>query len=32
VAEVIINEDVIEKHGAPLISYAKEKEAKTADI
>ncbi len=29
VNEVIINEDVIEKHGAPLISYAKE--AKTAE-
>ena len=30
VSEVIINEDVIEKHGAPLISYAKEAKAAEA--
>jgi ATP-dependent protease Clp ATPase subunit len=29
VSEVIINEDVIEKHAPPLISYSKE--AKTAE-
>jgi ATP-dependent Clp protease ATP-binding subunit ClpX len=27
VNEVIINEDVIEKHGAPLITYTKESKA-----
>jgi hypothetical protein len=27
VNEVIINEDVIEKHAAPLITYAKESKA-----
>ncbi|HEY5920205.1 MAG TPA: ATP-dependent Clp protease ATP-binding subunit ClpX, partial [Kofleriaceae bacterium] len=27
VNEVIINEDVIEKHGSPLITYAKESKA-----
>jgi ATP-dependent Clp protease ATP-binding subunit ClpX len=27
VSEVIINEDVIEKHGSPLITYAKEQKA-----
>jgi ATP-dependent Clp protease ATP-binding subunit ClpX len=30
VSEVIINEDVIEKHGAPLITYAKEAKAAEA--
>ena len=30
VNEVIINEDVIEKHAAPLITYAKETKAETA--
>jgi hypothetical protein len=27
VNEVIINEDVIEKHGSPLITYSKESKA-----
>ena len=30
VSEVIINEDVIEKHGSPLITYSKEPKAAEA--
>ncbi|MBK9035758.1 MAG: ATP-dependent Clp protease ATP-binding subunit ClpX [Myxococcales bacterium] len=30
-SEVIVNEDVIEKHATPLITYAKDKEPRTAE-